>query len=117
MQNENWGTKNTPTTTVQCNTAQNHTGDIYHMAYAKTLKTLGNIIIFGLPLIIAILSYTPLRIAMRDAAALGCLIIYGVMAIILWITVSYAVNLFDNIANMAQNTESIARALDNKKDN
>lgn len=113
MSYSNWGTNNeTGAAATQKNVQKDASGvnnsqkiGDYHQSYAETLEGLGNIIIFGVPLLPAILTGILLNAILEQIAILLAVCVYALFAFILWIVISYCIKLFDNISKMAQNTE------------
>ena len=113
MSYSNWGTNNETGAAATQKNVQKYASGVtnpqqigdYHQTYAKTLEGLGNLIIFGVPLLPAILVGVIVYSILEQVGLLIALGIYVLFVFILWIVVSYCIKLFDNISKMAQNTE------------
>lgn len=119
MSYKNWGTNNETCDAATQKDVQKYADGVnnpqqigdYHQSYAKTLEGLGNIIIFGVPLLPAIIVLLTMYSFSEIIASIVAICLYAVFAFILWLVLSYAIKLFDNISKMAQNTEILVALL------
>jgi len=115
MSYSNWGTNNETGAAATQKNVQKYASGVtnpqqigdYHQTYAKTLEGLGNLIIFGVPLLPAIIVLLAMYSISEVIASVAAICLYAVFAFILWLVLSYAIKLFDNISKMAQNTEML----------
>lgn len=125
MSYSNWGTNNETGAAATQKNVQKYASGLknpqqignYHQTYAKTLEGLGNLIIFGVPLLPAILTGVLLGTFLPQIAFLLAVCVYALSAFILWVTVSYCIKLFDNISKMAQNTEIMIALMKEDRNN